>query len=72
MIAYFSGTTIFAYVTMRYLGTQDQLIAGLPLMMWLVVLISALVILGLYVVVTQSNTTESVSETLDNTEVKND
>lgn len=72
MIAYFGGTTIFSYVTMRYIGTQDLLIAGLPVMMWLVVLISVLVILGLYVVVAQSDTTESVSGIQDKAEANND
>lgn len=72
MIGYFTATTIFSYFAMRFVGTRDQLLAGLPVMMWIIVFISALVIFGLYVVYTQSETTENVAEIGDRTEVNDD
>jgi len=72
MIGYFTATTIVSYLGVKYVGTRDQLIAGLPVLMWVVLLISGLVILGLYVVLAKSTTSESVAELGDNTEVQND
>ncbi|MFC4247941.1 hypothetical protein ACFOZ7_13480 [Natribaculum luteum] len=70
MLIYFTGTTIFAYLGMKFVGTRDQLIAGLPVMMWTIVLVSALVILGLYVVLTKSEPSERMTDLGDETEAK--
>ncbi|KDE59766.1 hypothetical protein EL22_17820 [Halostagnicola sp. A56] len=72
MLVYFTGTTIIAYLGMKFIGTRDQLIAGLPVMMWTVVLVSVLVILGLYAVFTRSEPSEQVADLGDSTEAKHE
>ncbi|MFC6719770.1 hypothetical protein ACFQGT_18285 [Natrialbaceae archaeon GCM10025810] len=72
MLGYFTGTTIIAYLGMKFIGTQDQLIAGLPVMMWMVVLVSVLVILGLYAVFTRSEPVEEIADIGESTEAEHE
>lgn len=72
MIAYFSGTTVFSYLAMKYVGTLDVLVAGLPVMMWVMLLISALVVIGLYIVFTGYRANNATADLENETGVNDD
>jgi len=72
MIGYFIGVIGFSYMALEVWGSQSVLIAGIPLLAWLTVGVSALIIIGLYITVSQTELDEAESQMPIEQEVNDD
>ncbi|WP_135304780.1 hypothetical protein [Haloarcula amylovorans] len=72
MMGYFAGVLILAYLGLKFIGTQATLIAGIPVLIWLTVGVSVLIITGLYLSLTQADTSEDISDVTVEQGVKDD
>jgi beta-lactamase regulating signal transducer with metallopeptidase domain len=72
MIGYFAGVLVASYVALHLVGSNQTLIMGLPVLLWLMVGVSALVILGLYLSFSNRNVNEQVTDIQTGAEVKDD
>lgn len=59
VFGYFTGVIGLAYVLLATVGTRPTLVAGVPVLQWLLVAIAVLIVFGLYLAVhrQQSDTT---------------
>ena len=62
LMGYFFGVLVLSYLGLRFVGTQAKLIAGIPVLIWLTVGVSVLIIAGLYASFTRANTSEDLSQ----------
>jgi hypothetical protein len=72
MIGYFIGVIGFTYVALEGWGSQSVLIVGIPLLAWLTVGVSALIIIGLNITVSQTELDEAESQMPMEQEVNDD
>lgn len=72
MCYYFCGITVLSYVGIRFVGTRDLLVAGIPVLMWVIVIIAALVILGLYVIFSHNSGRDTIADVGNQTELDNE
>jgi hypothetical protein len=63
MVAYFIGVLVASYFALGTIGTQATLLAGLPVLMWLMVGIAALILIGLYISASRERVTEDTAQT---------
>lgn len=63
MVGYFIGVLVASYIALETIGTQAILIAGLPVLMWLMVGIAALVLIGLYLSASRERVTRDTAQT---------
>lgn len=63
-LGYFAGVVVLAYVLLSTIGTRSVLIAGFPVLLWLMVGIAVLILFGLYIVVHQHQPEETTSVTV--------
>lgn len=48
MLGYFGGVVVLSYVLLSTIATQPTLVAGIPVLMWVMVAIALLILIGLY------------------------
>ncbi|ELZ05045.1 hypothetical protein C482_02786 [Natrialba chahannaoensis JCM 10990] len=72
MCYYFCGVTVLSYVGIRFVGTQDLLVAGIPVLMWVIAVIAMLVILGLYVIFSHNSGSETITDIGNQTDLDNE
>lgn len=63
MVGYFIGVLVASYIALETIGTQAILIAGLPVLMWLMVAIAALILIGLYISASRERVTDDTART---------
>lgn len=62
VMGYFAGVLVFSYLALKFVGTKASLVAGVPVLIWLTVGVSVLIIAGLYVSLTKANASEDLSK----------
>lgn len=72
IMGYFAGVLVLSYLGLRFVGTQARLVAGIPVLIWLTVGISVLIIAGLYVSLTRANASGDLSQMKVEQGVKDD
>ena len=63
MVVYFIGVLVASYIALETIGTQAILIAGLPVLMWLMVGIAVLILIGLYISASRERVSEDTAQT---------
>lgn len=63
MVGYFIGVLVVSYIALKTIGTRAILIAGLPVLMWLMVGIAVLILIGLYISASRERITENTVQT---------
>lgn len=61
-MGYFGGVLVLSYLGLRFIGTSAGLIAGIPVLIWLTVGVSVLIIGGLFVSLLSTDSTEEASK----------
>jgi hypothetical protein len=62
IMGYFGGVLVLSYLGLRFIGTSAGLIAGIPVLIWLTVGVSVLIIGGLFVSLLSTDSTEEASK----------
>ena len=57
ILGYFGGVVVLSYVLLSTIGTQPTLVAGLPVLMWIMVAVALLILVGLYFTTYQNHST---------------
>ena len=72
MMGYFAGILILSYLALKFVGTQASLVAGIPVLIWLTLGVSVLIIVGLYVSLIRADTNEELANVEIEQGVKDD
>jgi hypothetical protein len=72
MMGYFAGVLLLSYLALKVVGTQATLIAGVPVLIWLTVGVSVLIIAGLYVSLIRADASENLANVKVEQGVKDD
>lgn len=62
IMGYFVGILGFSYLALEFIGTNSDLVAGIPVLIWLTVGVSILIIVGLYSTLRNTKVNEETSK----------
>jgi uncharacterized membrane protein YedE/YeeE len=61
ILGYFGGVIVLSYVLLSTIGTQPTLVAGIPVLMWVMVGVALLILIGLYFTTRQDRSSSASS-----------
>lgn len=64
MLGYFTGVVVLAYLLLSTVGTRSTVVAGLPVLLWLLVGIAVCILIGLYFTLQQHHPDETTRVTV--------
>jgi len=62
ILGYFGGVVVLSYVLLSTIATQPTLVAGIPILMWVMIGIALLILIGLYLTTRQDRSSSASTQ----------